>query len=79
MRDFSVGIVEGQGEGSYFYEMKNFIREYRSQIIILLEPRISGNSVDDVCNKLGMKQRVRTEADGFSGGIWVLWRDETSA
>lgn len=48
---------------------------YRSLILVLFEPRISGTVVDRVCSKLGMSSWGRSKAAGFSGGIWVLWND----
>lgn len=26
-----------------------------------------------VCENIGKKNWIRVEADGFSGGIWILW------
>lgn len=52
------------------------MRGFRPKIVILLEPRISSASADCVCKKLGKKRWVRSEANGFSGGVWVLWDEE---
>lgn len=41
----------------------------------MLKPRISGSSADKVCRSFGFDNWIRVEAIGFSGGIWVLWRD----
>lgn len=46
---------------------------YKPEAIALLEPRISGDTANHVCKMIGRKNWVRIEADGFSGGIWVLW------
>lgn len=42
-------------------------------ILIILEPRISGEDADEACLKLAKSDWVRYEAQGFSGGIRVLW------
>lgn len=42
---------------------------------IFLEPRISGATADAVCMKMGKDRWIRSEADGFSGGVWVLWNE----
>lgn len=39
------------------------MKEYRPKIIILLEPRISGDTADAMCKKLGGK-----EVDSVGGG-----------
>lgn len=50
-------------------------KEYRPSIIVLLEPRISSETADAICNRLGNNRWVRSKAFGFSGDMWVLWDD----
>lgn len=57
-------------------EAKDLTREYKHLIVVLLEPRISEAKADEVCSKLGKKKWIRSEASGFSGGLWVLWDKE---
>ncbi|GMJ03289.1 hypothetical protein HRI_003998100 [Hibiscus trionum] len=40
-----------------------------------MEPRISGSKADDFIRRSGFTSSFRVEATGFSGGIWVLWKD----
>lgn len=49
-------------------EMKELMREYKPKIVVLLELRVSGEMMDRVCQRLGKKRSVRSEAIGFSGG-----------
>lgn len=44
-------------------------------MLIILEPRISGSGADSVIERTGFPYQLRVEAEGFSGDIWVLWRD----
>lgn len=44
-------------------------------IIILMEPRISGDMVDVVCRWLGKNRWIRSESEGFSIGVWFLWNE----
>lgn len=53
--------------------MKEILKEHRSLVVILLEPRISGDTAEDMCKKLGKDRWIRSEAAGFSGGVWILW------
>lgn len=66
----------GAGNRDFLCEMKELLKEHRPSIMVLLEPRISGDIEDEVCRKLGKKRWLRLEAAGFSGGIWVMWEDE---
>lgn len=63
----------GAKSSQFTYNMKELIRRYRPKIIVLLEPRISGNEADDSCRRLGRRDWIRSKARGFSGGIWILW------
>lgn len=45
-------------------------------VVILLEPRISGEVADVVCKSLGKSRWIRSEATDFSDGVWVLWNEE---
>lgn len=57
---------------------KSLVVNYKVEIFVILEPRISGKKADAVIQKLGFAHSHRVEADGFSGGIWVLWSSNVS-
>lgn len=46
---------------------------HKPDIVALLETRISGETAMKACRKIGQTNWVRVEADGFRGGIWLLW------
>ncbi|KAK9020048.1 hypothetical protein V6N11_054545 [Hibiscus sabdariffa] len=58
--------------------LKRFIKDNNPSLVALLETRISGNKTDSVVRKLGFPNSFRVEARGFSGGIWLLWKDSIS-
>lgn len=66
----------GVRSATFLLEMKELKRRYNPMIIVLMEPRISGELADAVCWKIGKNYWVRSESEGFSGGIWVLWSEE---
>ncbi|CAN1331850.1 hypothetical protein LINPERPRIM_LOCUS35493 [Linum perenne] len=49
---------------------------HQPQVVALLEPRISRAVGAAVWDKLGFHSSFIVEAEGFSGGIWLLWNDE---
>lgn len=57
----------------FLREVKELMRVHQLMIVVLLEPKISGENAMDVCKQLRKSHWIRSEADGFSGGIWVLW------
>lgn len=66
---------QGAASREVLHTLKDMIKVHRPAILGILEPKISGVKADDVCNKLGFDDWVRVEALGFSGGIWVLWKN----
>ncbi|KAL4386967.1 hypothetical protein GQ457_09G022180 [Hibiscus cannabinus] len=54
--------------------MQFLLRNKRPYIVAILEPRISGLAADRFIQKSGFESYYRVEAQGFSGGIWLLWR-----
>ncbi|XP_017620776.1 uncharacterized protein LOC108464989 [Gossypium arboreum] len=57
---------------SIFWE---YNREHKSDLVGLLETRVSGPKADSIISKLGFECSHRVEAVGFSGGIWIGWKD----
>lgn len=45
-------------------------------MLALVEPHISGETAQRVCDKIGFSGQFRVDAQGFSGGIWLFWRRE---
>lgn len=48
-------------------------REYKVDIMVILEPRCSGDRADKVIDRMRFDSSWRMEARGYSGGIWILW------
>ncbi|KAI9125777.1 hypothetical protein K1719_003195 [Acacia pycnantha] len=57
---------------------KSLVFNYKPDIFVIVEPRISGPKADKVIKKLGFQFSHRIEATGFSGGIWILWSSNVS-
>ncbi|XP_043809034.1 uncharacterized protein LOC110606238 [Manihot esculenta] len=63
---------------TFFNELnKEYKRLYHPNIFCLVEPRISGEAADEVCGLLGYENWICVEAVGFSGGIWLLWSEDS--
>jgi len=65
--------VRGAGSREFFSNLKEYVRIHRPALIVLLETHISGRRADDVCTRIGFQGMYRVEAQGFMGGIWLLW------
>ncbi|KAL4376038.1 hypothetical protein GQ457_02G035350 [Hibiscus cannabinus] len=61
---------------SFTKEGNDTMQENQSHdVFALMEPRISGSVADAFIRKSGYAYSYRVEASGFSGGIWVMWRN----
>ncbi|XP_050229329.1 uncharacterized protein LOC126678474 [Mercurialis annua] len=67
--------AQGAGSKNFLRVFKNFCTQYRFDVVSIVEPRISGEKVDNFIKNSGFDYSHRIEATGFSGGIWVLWKD----
>ena len=59
------------------YVVKDMKDRYKLDVLVILEPRISGVHASKVIKCWGYRKSIKMEADGFAGGIWILWeRDD---
>ncbi|CAL1381890.1 unnamed protein product [Linum trigynum] len=65
--------VGGAGSRAFARSLKLAIDTHRPDFVILLEPQITGNTADTVCDRLGFPNVIRVDADGRRGGIWIFW------
>ncbi|KAG6408923.1 hypothetical protein SASPL_131950 [Salvia splendens] len=49
------------------------VEQRLTQAFVLLEPHISGKNADISIRRIGYPNSHGMEANGFSGGIWLLW------
>lgn len=69
---------QGAASGSFHRILRSLLKGYRPHIVILVEPRISGKQADKAIRKINYPYSHRIEATGFSGGIWLLWKDDVN-
>ncbi|XP_025617102.1 uncharacterized protein [Arachis hypogaea] len=65
----------GAASRDFCRTLKEIIRQNNPDIVILMETRCSGRKALSVVNSISMPYHHMEEANGFSGGIWILWRD----
>ncbi|KAI9080518.1 hypothetical protein K1719_037484 [Acacia pycnantha] len=62
-----------KGVAAVIRDMK---KRYKIDVMVILEPQISGGQANKVIKSWGFGHSYRVEAEGFSGGIWILWELE---
>ncbi|XP_048422575.1 uncharacterized protein LOC125469371 [Pyrus x bretschneideri] len=68
--------VRGAGGKPFSVTAKDLVRLNKVNIFAILEPRISGERAIEVIKGLGFSNYYVVDANGFSGGVWLLWNNE---
>lgn len=66
---------QGDASSKFSAILHNMLLYHKSNILVLLETRISGKKVDDIIRSTRFDYSFKVEAKGFSRGIWVLWKE----
>ncbi|GMJ02877.1 hypothetical protein HRI_003956900 [Hibiscus trionum] len=67
--------VQGCGHRRFIPAAKQFIHDYKPDIVLMVEPRVSGSRAERFITAMGFPHSHRVEAVGFAGGIWLAWWD----
>ncbi|KAK8558093.1 hypothetical protein V6N13_073771 [Hibiscus sabdariffa] len=70
--------VQSCGHWRFLPTAKQFLRDNKPDMVVFVEPRISGVRANSVISSLGFPNSHRVESRGFSGGIWIAWYDTIS-
>ncbi|CAL1354023.1 unnamed protein product [Linum trigynum] len=63
----------GAGSKRFLRVYKEYRRQFRPTITIIVEPKISGDTAKKVIQEMGFVESLIVDASGFAGGIWILW------
>ncbi|XP_061351340.1 uncharacterized protein LOC133296386 [Gastrolobium bilobum] len=63
----------GAASGKLARTLKVLVQKHSIKLVALFEPRVSGDRAVKLGKKLGFEDCIIEEAQGFSGGIWILW------
>lgn len=65
----------GAGSDRFRRSFLQCMKDYTPHTAVIMEPRISDIRANEVINRLQFPCSFRVEANGFWGGIWVMWKD----
>ncbi|XP_028790434.1 uncharacterized protein LOC114746384 [Neltuma alba] len=70
-------IIVWNARGAAGREFGNVVKElkrrYKPDMVVLIETRCSGENAQKAIKRMNFKFQEVVEANGMSGGIWVLW------
>ncbi|KAL0013921.1 hypothetical protein SO802_000990 [Lithocarpus litseifolius] len=64
---------KGVGNSNFRRNFSDLNRLHRPSIAVIMETRISGARGEDISFNLGFDNVCCSDANGFNGGIWILW------
>ncbi|KAK8662449.1 hypothetical protein V6N13_092022 [Hibiscus sabdariffa] len=67
--------AQGCGSRNFVRVTCQYVRDYKPDVCVFVETRISGSRADHVIASLGFSNSYRVEAIGFSWDIWLYWFD----
>ena len=56
--------------------IREIVNKYKIDVLAILETRSSGDRARSIAKKLGFSEVKVVDAQGYSGGIWVLWNED---
>ncbi|KAJ4846418.1 hypothetical protein Tsubulata_044963 [Turnera subulata] len=65
----------GAGKKKFTRTFKELCSNWKPEITVIMEPRLSGPKAERVIKRLRFSNTHRVEARGFAGGIWLLWNE----
>ncbi|GLT84225.1 hypothetical protein SLE2022_024700 [Rubroshorea leprosula] len=76
---WSMKVLSWNCQGAASNEFKRnameIIREHNPGIFIIMETKLAGDRAIEVARSLGLPKWELVDADGYAGGIWILWND----
>ncbi|XP_010424030.1 PREDICTED: uncharacterized protein LOC104709061 [Camelina sativa] len=54
--------------------IRYMLKKHPTDILVLFETQAAGDRASRICHRLGFEHSFRVDAEGQSGGIWLLWR-----
>ncbi|KAF7842450.1 RNA-directed DNA polymerase [Senna tora] len=69
-------MMKGAASKSFPSLVRDLFNIYNLDILTLYETRTSGERATKIIQRCGINNFIRIEAEGYSGGIWILWNND---
>nr|XP_025652243.1 uncharacterized protein LOC112748247 [Arachis hypogaea] len=66
----------GAASSAFRRTFKELLKQYKADIVVLMETRISGDNARNAIRNMGFNHFIIEEAQGFAGGIWICWNND---
>lgn len=55
--------------------VKEYFVDFEIDVAAFLKTRVSGPKANEIISKIGLDCSYRIEARGFTGGLWICWKN----
>lgn len=69
LMNYLIWNLQGAGSNDFHRAFRHLLNRNRVDIVTFLEPRVSGERADRICDRLGFTNNVCVESKGFAGGV----------
>ncbi|KAL2942180.1 RING-H2 finger protein ATL32 [Bienertia sinuspersici] len=69
-------LQSSAGSRAFLSVLKDVIRMNKPSVIALVETHVRGDQATSISNSIGYRGHLTVDARGFSGGIWIYWKQE---
>lgn len=60
-----------------YRNLKEIVQLHQPSILALMETKGNSSKAPDIAKSLKFSRVEVVEGDGFSGGLWLFWKEET--
>lgn len=78
MKIFSWNVRGGGGRKGFLAQTRYFISKYNLDIMALMETRVNSSRAHKIIAKLNFQNAFEIPPDGFSGGMWLVWKNSAN-
>lgn len=68
--------VQGAGNRNFIVTLKELVRINKPNVLVLVETHMGGAQAQKIASTLSYSGHTRVDTMGFSGGLWVYWKQE---
>lgn len=65
---------QGARNKKFLLTIRDIVKLHALDVLVVLEPQISGDKAAKVIAKLEFNYSIRIDAQDFLGGTWFLWK-----
>lgn len=63
------------GKKDFYSQVRYLLLKYDPDVFAFMETRVNSNRAYKIIEKINVPNSIEIPLEGFSGGIWLLWKN----